>query len=70
MKIEVVRAFCIHGEPVEVGSVHDLPDGVAKELIGMRKAIGHVEKAEPEAKPARARRAKAEAATDDGIRDE
>lgn len=62
MKIEVVRAFWLDGKTRDAGDVFDVPDALGHELIGLRKAIGHVES---EPKPARARKAKAEAETAD-----
>lgn len=57
MKIEVVRAFWLDGEQKAVGDVLDVTDALGAELIGLRKAIGHVP---GEDKPARSRKAKAE----------
>ena len=50
MKIEVVRAFWLDGKTRDAGDVFDVPDALGHELIGLRKAIGHVES---EPKPAR-----------------
>lgn len=60
MKIEVVRPFCVAGEPHPVGAVLEVSDHLGLELIGMRKAIGYVE-AE---KPAKPRKPKADEAAE------
>lgn len=51
LTIEAVRAFMHRSERVEVGAVLTLPRQLARELVGMGKAI-IVEAAEPSAEPA------------------
>lgn len=57
-QVEVVMAFGLKGVRQEIGSILTLPESLARELIGYRKVIRHVEPAEPETQPAvtRARR--------------
>jgi hypothetical protein len=54
MKIEVARPFWYEGEIQPAGTELDVPDGLALELIALRKAVG-VASAE---KPKRGRPAK------------
>ena len=42
MQIEVARPFWLDGQARAIGDVLDVPDGLAAELIGQRKAVGHV----------------------------
>ena len=55
MQIEVARPFWLDGQPRAIGDVLDVPDGLAAELIGQRKAVGHVP-APAEDKPRRSRK--------------
>lgn len=38
MKIKVLRSFIHNGDPVEVGSVIDVSDAFAQEMVGLNKA--------------------------------
>ena len=39
MIITVTRAFCLGGQRQDVGSTIDMPDALARELIGQNKAV-------------------------------
>lgn len=47
VKLEVTRAFCIQGVRQEIGSVLEVPEGLAIELKAMAKAVAYVEKPAP-----------------------
>ncbi len=50
VKVKVLRAFCVGGEPQKVGAVIEVSPSVAAELIGYRKAEKVVAEAKPSAK--------------------
>ena len=59
-KVQVVRPFWFGGKAHQAGSVVDVPDGAAAELIGMRKAVKYNP---PPPKPAPAPRVEAKSET-------
>ena len=51
-QVDVVMAFGLKGVRQEIGSILTLPESLARELIGYRKVIRHIEPAAPESEPA------------------
>lgn len=44
-KVRILQQIMISGEPAREGSVHELPEGVANELISQGVVVHHLEDA-------------------------